>query len=70
VPFQARSAPLRLTFYDADAFPAEYKGSAFEAFLDGMRRGSSRRRASVRALPAGSGPPLTRSAASCRSGRR
>jgi glucose/arabinose dehydrogenase len=26
---QAHSAPLQIVFYDADAFPAEYKGSAF-----------------------------------------
>jgi glucose/arabinose dehydrogenase len=26
---QAHSAPLQIAFYDADAFPAGYKGSAF-----------------------------------------
>lgn len=29
--FQAHSAPLGIVFYDADAFPADYKGDAFVA---------------------------------------
>ncbi len=36
--FQAHSAPLGITFYDADAFPAEYKGDAFVAMHGSWNR--------------------------------
>jgi len=36
--FQAPSAPLGITFYDADAFPAEYKGDAFVAMHGSWNR--------------------------------
>jgi glucose/arabinose dehydrogenase len=36
--FQAHSAPLGITFYQGDAFPAEYKGDAFVAFHGSWNR--------------------------------
>jgi glucose/arabinose dehydrogenase len=36
--FQAHSAPLGITFYEADAFPAEYKGDAFVAMHGSWNR--------------------------------
>jgi glucose/arabinose dehydrogenase len=38
--FQAHSAPLNITFYEGDAFPAEYKGSAFVAMHGSWNRGN------------------------------
>jgi glucose/arabinose dehydrogenase len=38
--FQAHSAPLNITFYEGDAFPAEYKGSAFVALHGSWNRGN------------------------------
>jgi glucose/arabinose dehydrogenase len=38
--FQAHSAPLNLTFYEGDMFPAEYKGDAFVAFHGSWNRGN------------------------------
>jgi glucose/arabinose dehydrogenase len=38
--FQAHSAPLGITFYEGDAFPAEYKGSAFVTMHGSWNRGS------------------------------
>ena len=38
--FQAHSAPLNITFYDADMFPAEYKGDAFVALHGSWNRGN------------------------------
>ena len=37
--FQAHSAPLNITFYDNDAFGAEYKGDAFVAMHGSWNRG-------------------------------
>ena len=37
--FQAHSAPLGLTFYDGDNFPAEYRGDAFVALHGSWNRG-------------------------------
>jgi glucose/arabinose dehydrogenase len=36
--FQPHSAPLGITFYEGDAFPAEYKGDAFVAFHGSWNR--------------------------------
>jgi glucose/arabinose dehydrogenase len=36
--FQAHSAPLGITFYEGDAFPAEYKGDAFVAMHGSWNR--------------------------------
>lgn len=36
--FQAHSAPLGITFYNADAFPADYKGDAFVAMHGSWNR--------------------------------
>jgi glucose/arabinose dehydrogenase len=36
--FQAHSAPLGIAFYEADAFPAEYKGDAFVAMHGSWNR--------------------------------
>jgi glucose/arabinose dehydrogenase len=36
---QAHSAPLQIAFYEADAFPAEYKGSAFVTMHGSWNRG-------------------------------
>jgi glucose/arabinose dehydrogenase len=36
---QAHSAPLQIAFYEADAFPAEYKGSAFVTLHGSWNRG-------------------------------
>ncbi len=36
--FQPHSAPLGITFYEADAFPPEYKGDAFVAFHGSWNR--------------------------------
>jgi glucose/arabinose dehydrogenase len=36
---QAHSAPLQITFYQGDAFPAEYNGSAFVAMHGSWNRG-------------------------------
>jgi glucose/arabinose dehydrogenase len=38
--FQAHSAPLGITFYDGDMFPAEYKGDAFVALHGSWNRGN------------------------------
>ncbi len=37
--FQAHSAPLGITFYDGESFPAEYKGDAFVAMHGSWNRG-------------------------------
>ena len=36
---QAHSAPLQIAFYEADAFPADYKGSAFMTLHGSWNRG-------------------------------
>jgi len=36
--FQAHSAPLNITFYEGDAFPADYKGDAFVAMHGSWNR--------------------------------
>jgi glucose/arabinose dehydrogenase len=38
--FQAHSAPLGITFYEADAFPANYRGDAFVAMHGSWNRGT------------------------------
>jgi glucose/arabinose dehydrogenase len=38
VPFQAHSAPLCMTFYEGNAFPQDYRGSAFVAFHGSWNR--------------------------------
>ncbi len=38
--FQAHSAPLNITFYEGDGFPAEYKGDAFVAMHGSWNRGN------------------------------
>ena len=38
VPLQPHSAPLSMTFYTGDAFPSDYRGSAFAAFHGSWNR--------------------------------
>jgi glucose/arabinose dehydrogenase len=38
--FQAHSAPLNITFYDGNVFPAEYRGDAFVTFHGSWNRGN------------------------------
>lgn len=38
--FQAHSAPLNITFYEGDMFPADYKGNAFVALHGSWNRGA------------------------------
>jgi glucose/arabinose dehydrogenase len=53
---QAHSAPLQIAFYDADAFPADYKGSAFVT-LHGSWNRAKRTGYKVVRLPFENGKP-------------
>jgi glucose/arabinose dehydrogenase len=53
---QAHSAPLQIAFYDADAFPADYKGSAFVT-LHGSWNRAKRTGYKVVRLPFRNGKP-------------
>jgi glucose/arabinose dehydrogenase len=53
---QAHSAPLQIAFYDADAFPADYKGSAFVT-LHGSWNRAQRTGYKVVRLPFENGKP-------------
>ncbi|MBN9011363.1 MAG: sorbosone dehydrogenase family protein, partial [Rhizobiales bacterium] len=55
--FQAHSAPLNITFYEGDAFPAEYKGNAFVAMHGSWNRGNRTGYKVVRLLTDKDGKP-------------
>lgn len=54
---QAHSAPLQIAFYDGDAFPPEYKGSAFVTMHGSWNRGERTGYKVVRLLFDASGRP-------------
>jgi glucose/arabinose dehydrogenase len=54
---QAHSAPLNLVFYEADMFPAEYKGDAFIALHGSWNRGARTGYKVVRMLTDDAGKP-------------
>ena len=55
--FQAHSAPLGVTFYDGNMFPAEYKGDAFVTFHGSWNRGNRTGYKVVRMLVDDEGKP-------------
>jgi glucose/arabinose dehydrogenase len=54
---QAHSAPLQITFYEGDNFPAAYKGNAFVTLLGSWNRAERTGYKVVRLLLDGTGKP-------------